>query len=514
MGEAQRRTAALPATRQVAGSGPALGRARSPSAALRGSLSRLLGFIQAATGTTAFRLVSLYIAAVAVIGALMIGALYWLTNDMLTRQLVQILTAEAEGFTSLAKAGVPGAVTKAVTESGTRPGRIYLLLDANGVKLAGNLDRWPPEFLVEAGGGTFRYQVPGESRTDGNRLAAGLVVTLPGDMRLLLGRDLEPQQRLADRIKWLFLGGFGVLALGGIAAGLMASRLVLRRVEAITRTSETIMAGDLSGRVPVSGAGDELDHLAANLNAMLDRIEQLMAGLREVSDNIAHDLKTPLNRLRHRAEAALRDPSDAAHRQGLERVIEEADELIKTFNALLLIARLESGMLEEGAETFDPAALARDVADLYAPVAEEAGLSLACRAGPGFRVRANRQLIGQAVANLLDNAVKYGRPMGGPRRGADIEVSVEGHPRGVAIAVADHGPGIASADRARAVKRFVRLEASRTRPGTGLGLSLVAAVARVSGGELALEDNGPGLRVVLTLPRHGDDPNATTSQSP
>ncbi|HXF54803.1 MAG TPA: HAMP domain-containing sensor histidine kinase [Hyphomicrobiaceae bacterium] len=513
MGEAQRRTAALPAARQVARSTPALPRARSPSAEFRGTLGRLLGFVQAATGTTAFRLVSLYIATAAVVGALMIGALYWVTNDMLTRQLVQTLTVEAEGFTSLAKAAAPGAVTKAVVANSARPGRIYLLLDANGAKLAGNLDRWPPEFPVEAGGGTFRYQAD-ERGIDGGRLAAGLVVTLPGDMRLLVARDLEPQQRLADRIKWLFLGGFGLLALGGVAAGLMASRLVLRRVEAITRTSETIMAGDLSGRVPTSGSGDELDHLATSLNAMLDRIEQLMAGLREVSDNIAHDLKTPLSRLRHRAEAALRDPSDAAHRQGLERVIEEADELIKTFNALLLIARLEAGTLEEGAEPFDPAALARDVVDLYAPVAEEAGLSLTCRAEPGFLVRANRHLIGQAVANLLDNAVKYGRPTGTPPRGAAIEVSVEGHPRSVAITVADRGPGIPSADRARALKRFVRLEASRTRPGTGLGLSLVAAVARVSGGELALEDNGPGLRVVLTLPRHGNDSNPATSQSP
>jgi signal transduction histidine kinase len=477
-------------------------RAQSPAEAADSAVRRFVRFVQAAAGTTTFRLVSIYIAAVAVAGALTVGALYWLTNDMLTRQLVETITVEAEGFVTIAKAGGPGAVSTAVAERGAKSGRIYLLFDANGAKLAGNLDRWPSEFPSSAGGGTFPYRGLQDAAAAGDRLGAGIAVALPAGMRLLVARDLEQQRRLADHIKWLFLGGFGLLAAAGIAAGLIASRLVLRRVEAITRTAETIMTGDFTGRVPLTGAGDELDHLATNLNVMLDRIEQLMAGLREVSDNIAHDLKTPLNRLRHRAEAALRDPADAARREGLERVIEEADELIKTFNALLLIARLEAGTLEESTERFDLGSLVRDVAELYAPVAEVAGLTLACAAEDGFEVGANRQLIGQAVANLIDNAVKYGRPTAGARpHAADIEVRVEGRPDGVAVIVADHGHGIAAADRARVLKRFVRLEASRTKPGTGLGLSLVAAVARLVGGHLTLEDNAPGLRVALVLPR-------------
>ncbi len=461
-----------------------------------GTASRFMRAVLAAAGTSGFRLVSVYIAVVALGGAVIFGALYWLTNDLLTRQLVETMTVEAEGITSIAKAGGERAVARAIAERSTRPGRIYLLLDQGGAKVAGNLDRWPPEVPADAAGGTFRYQTASEQA---ERLGAGMAVDLPGGMRLLIARNVEAQQRLADRVKWLFLGGFGLLALAGLAVGLLASRLVLRRVEAITETSETIMAGDFSRRVPPAGTGDELDHLAKSLNAMLDRIEQLMAGLREVSDNIAHDLKTPLNRLRHRAEAALRDPSDAAHREGLERVIEEADELIKTFNALLQIARLEAVSSDDGAETFDLGALVRDVAELYAPVAEEAGLTLACEAEDGLEVHANRQLIGQAVANLIDNAVKYANPPTRRTGSADIEVRVEQQPEGAAIIVADHGPGIATADRDRALKRFVRLEASRTRPGTGLGLSLVAAVARLAGGRLSLEDNAPGLKVVLVL---------------
>jgi signal transduction histidine kinase len=259
------------------------------------------------------------------------------------------------------------------------------------------------------------------------------------------------------------------------------------------------MQGDLSQRIPTSGGNGELDALAQNLNEMLDRIEGLMSGLREVSDNIAHDLKTPLNRLRNAAEAALRDPRGGeAYREGLERTIEKSDELIKTFNALLLIARLEAGPLEESVEAFDLGRFVEDVAELYTPAAEEAGFALAIEAEHGVLIRANRQLIGQAVANLIDNAIKYSR---GGEPGSAITVRAYREGGQPAISVGDHGPGIAEGDRERALKRFIRLEASRTQPGTGLGLSLVAAVARLHHGEVRLEDNQPGLKVVVLLSR-------------
>jgi hypothetical protein len=300
------------------------------------------------------------------------------------------------------------------------------------------------------------------------------------------------------------LWGLGVMALFGIGGGYWVSRNLLARIDTLAATTRTIMAGELGGRLPVTGSGDELDRLSESLNLMLARIEQLMGGLREVSDNIAHDLKTPLNRLRNRVEAALREPyGEPVYREALERTIEEADSLIKTFNALLSIARIEAGAGGENRERLDVSALLCDVAELYEPVAEERGLVLKAEArGPVF-VRADRQLLGQAIANLIDNAIKYGTA-GAARKetGAKPDVEVTATEKGdvVEIAVTDRGPGVPAPDRERVLDRFVRLEASRSEPGSGLGLSLVAAVARLHGGSLRLEDNAPGLRVVLALP--------------
>ena len=245
---------------------------------------------------------------------------------------------------------------------------------------------------------------------------------------------------------------------------------------------------------------DEIDQLAGNLNDMLARIESLMAALREVSDNIAHDLRTPLNRLRNTAEDALRQsPDGTAARAGLEKVIEQSDDLIKTFNALLLIARLEPGDAVTPTETVDLRALAADVGELYEPVAEEAGLTLEIDTPPApLYIAANRQLLGQAIANLVDNAIKYGSA-GAAHRTVKLSTSAVGET--ACLTVADHGPGIAPEDRERALKRFVRLEKSRSLPGTGLGLSLVAAVARMHHAALELGDNKPGLKVTLAFPR-------------
>lgn len=460
-------------------------------------------------GTSTFRLASGIVALFVIAAAVIVWMLHAQTNAVLTEQVVAGLRSEAEELAALARDGGLKSLDAAVAErSHPNALQLYHLADAGGGRVAGNLTDGPLDVRVPAQGGVFRYRPAG-----GGAATTRLAVAIPADVgperRLVVGRDIEDQRGFAERVRRIFLYGFGGLALAGLVGGLMMSRILVRRIDEINAAAHTIMSGDLSRRIEARGSGDEIDGLAENLNAMLDRIEQLMGGLREVSDNIAHDLKTPLTRLRSRAEEALRGHGgEAEYREGLERIIEEADELIKTFNALLLIARLEAGAVEENMEVFDVGDVVRDVADLYEPVAEEAGLSLKVAAGGGPRIRANRQLIGQAVANLVDNAIKYGRRRDGAatERDAPISVGLAEVEDGLEIRVADRGPGIAPEDRERALKRFVRLERSRTRPGTGLGLSLVAAVARIHGGAIRLADSAPGqpapgLKVVVWLPK-------------
>jgi signal transduction histidine kinase len=332
------------------------------------------------------------------------------------------------------------------------------------------------------------------------------VFQLPGGFRLLVGRDLDERERLYHIVLAAGRWSVAIVIVLGLAGGLFVTRRVLRRVDAMTETTRTIMEGDLGERLPVAGTGDEIDRLAENLNEMLERIESLMRGLKEVSDNIAHDLKTPLTRLRNRAEQALRAAkNDAEYRAALEATIDESDALISTFNALLMIARAESGQARDNMQEFDAAEIAHDVCDLYEPLAEEKGIALKVDAERAAPVKGNRELVSQALANLVDNAIKYAEPAASAVNGEPAEIVVAARDGGdrILLTVADHGPGIPEADRGRAVERFVRLEQSRSQPGSGLGLSLAAAVARLHGGELTMEDNKPGLKCVIALPRGG-----------
>jgi signal transduction histidine kinase len=452
-------------------------------------------------GTQAFRLAAVSAAGFLVASAVIVGILFWQTNTLLTDHVVAELRAEAAQLEGEAHGLDTAALTEKIQlRTRLNTAGLYILTDGAGTKLAGNLQHIPHEIAASPAGGVFRYETAIDPSSRG-RLGVGMPVPVGADRLLVIGHDIDEQVAFAEGVKRTFLWGFGALAIAALVAGLAIGRSVLRRIELINDTSRSIMAGDLSQRIPLSGNADELDDLSQSLNGMLDRIEQLMNGLREVSDNIAHDLKTPLNRLRNGAEAALRDSRGAeGYREGLEQSIEKADELIKTFNALLLIARLEAGVVEESAEEFDLGKLVHDVAELYEPVAEEQGLNLAITTEPGIEIRANRQLIGQAVANLADNAIKYSAGVERPAHLRTVEVRAMVKDGSGEISVADRGPGIEGKDRERALRRFVRLEKSRTQPGTGLGLSLVAAVARLHDGAVRLEDNDPGLRVVLTLP--------------
>ncbi|MGE3914751.1 MAG: sensor histidine kinase [Hyphomicrobiaceae bacterium] len=448
--------------------------------------------------STVFRRTLSVVLLLSAVAAAVIGVVGWQANGILTRSAEQAIEADAAELRAELVARGFDALARSIADRSRFGGTgVYYLADATGQQRAGNLSRLP-EWQGQSGRGLFRYTRTGPGASV-QRTAAGLLISIDGAPRLVVGRDIEDQRSLLFAIYRSIGLGAGLLALVGLVGSVLISRHVVARIEAMSDASSAIMSsGNLAGRIPTDGSGDELDRLAVRLNEMLARIEQLMAGLREVSDNIAHDLKTPLNRLRNRAEAALADGRGGeVWRNGLERVIDEADELIKTFNALLLIARLEAGAATDSFERLDLAAMVRDVAELYEPVAEEAGFSLSCRVDGTLPVEANRQLVGQALANLIDNALKYAAAGSHTR---DIEVAASRDGDLVRLVVADRGPGIAPEHRERALKRFVRLEQSRSLPGTGLGLSLVAAVARLHGGGVVLEDNAPGLRVVVTLP--------------
>ena len=426
-----------------------------------------------------------------------IGYIYWQTNVLLNRQLEQTIEAEVQGLAEQYRAGGISNLAKTVANRSLTAGNsIYLVTDKDGDRITGNLTSISRDLWNSVGRVEFVYNRPGQKGPE-SRLALVSVFRLKGGFRLVVGRDIEDRRVFERVVRSAFFLGLGFMALVGLGGGWLVSRSLLSRIDAVTATSRTIMEGDLSGRVPVMGTGDELDRLSENLNVMLERIEQLMAGMREVSDNIAHDLKTPLNRLRNRAEAALREKGDAKmYQAALEGTIEEADDLIKTFNGLLSIARLEAGAAGEAREEIDVAALINDVVELYEPAAEDMGLSLTAKSANDVILVADRQLVGQALANLIDNAIKYG----GAINGGEIDVAAIDTEAAVEITVTDTGPGIPDKDRERVLQRFVRLEESRSRPGSGLGLSLVAAVARLHGGEVRLDDNKPGLRAVLSLP--------------
>ena len=455
--------------------------------------------------STPFRVTLAYMGAFVVAAAVIVVFISWRANDLLTTKVVETLEAEVIGLREQFETGGPERLATVVAQRSAQPGSsLYLLVDSSGRRIAGNLSRVPQELEQARSGGVFNYVRSAEQGGGVPRAAVGVPLPVPGGPLLIVGRDIEDLNRFAVTMGQLGLLSLGILSAIGIGAGLLISRSVLKRIESVTDASRSIMAGDLSRRIPLNGSGDELDRLSASLNAMLARIEELMASLREVSDNIAHDLKTPLNRLRNRAEAALRSPDGAAsYRDGLTKTIEEADELIKTFNSLLLIARLEAGAVAESMEPVDPAAIISDMAELYEPVAEEAGLKLEVSAPAGLGIIANRELVSQAVANLVDNAIKYAREHARGSFDDGISITLARAGDNIEIVVADRGPGIPPQDRERALKRFVRLEQSRSRPGSGLGLSLVAGVVRLHGGSIRLEDNAPGLKVVLTLPMRG-----------
>lgn len=449
--------------------------------------------------TTAFKLSFAYLVVFTLFAFVTLGYVAWSAQKLLTDQFVSAIESEINSLAGIYRNGGLRRLVNAVERRSRTPGAsLYLVTTGLGERVAGNVGALPPGVIDRVGQFETLYNRTDETDAKPS-VALVRVYLLPGDFRLLVGRDIEERIRLRDVIHRAF--GYSLLFIGvlGCLGSWFIARRVLKRVDDMTDITRDIMAGDLDGRLKIAGTGDELDRLAQNLNDMLERIGELMRGMREVSDNIAHDLKTPLTRLRNKADEALRTAKSPDElKAALEATIEESDNLIRIFNALLMIARLEAGNAREGLADFDAAEAVRDVAELYEALAEEAGVSLDVSVENDLPIHGNRELLGQAMANLLDNALKYGAAHDGSSQ--TITVSAQRVDGEVQIVVADRGPGIPEAERHHVLERFVRLESARSRPGFGLGLSLAAAVARLHEGRLILEDNDPGLRVVLLLP--------------
>ncbi len=466
--------------------------------------------------TSTVRLTATFILIFSLFAILLLAFITWQSSVQIQRQQTNDIDREVRALQRLDESGGIRALAFAVERISRAPGPgVYYLGDATGQYLLGNVTDVPANVILEPGTYSFDYERanpltdPPANANISNRQGArdgktGFAVVrsvvLSNGMRLVVGRDVVERRGFSAIIVQSFLiGVLGIILFSLIAGGITARR-VLKRIDTIRDTSTKIMSGNLSERVPITKRNDEFDGLATNLNAMLDRIEQLLQGLKEVTDNVAHDLKTPLTRLRNQAETALRDgASDETRQQALETTIAESDRLIQTFNALLMIARAEARAPSGALTDIDVSAVVADVAELYGPVAEDEGIIIETTIDEGVHLRANRELIGQAMVNLLENAVKYAKPEEGACEGR-IAVGLRQRHGRVLIEVADNGPGIPEEDRKRVLDRFVRLEKSRSEPGSGLGLSLVDAVTRLMGGTFRIEDNAPGVRAVIDLP--------------
>ena len=446
--------------------------------------------------TSVFQLTLIYITLFGVSVAALFVFMYWSTVGLLERQTDELIDAEVTGLNEqYQRRGLAGLVDvlRQRARDPMQESSRYLLVDAALRPIAGNMTRWPPEFDRPAERVEFSY-----TDADGIEVpvrASIMAATSNLGYRLLVGREIRELAQLNQTFRqaalWYVALTFALALVGGVLVGVSAQQRIAR----LNRTTRQIIAGDLSKRVPLSGFRDEHEELAVNVNAMLDQIESLLAGLRHVGDSIAHDLRGPLTRLRSRLEMLATE--EAPSRASLAECIAQADALLDTFNALLRIARIESGAYRSAFATVDLSRIVRDVCDLYRAAAEDAHLRLSCDSVDGALVFGDRELLAQAMTNLLDNAIKY-TPAGGR-----IDVRLEADDRDARLTVADSGPGIAVADRERVLARFTRLDQARTKPGNGLGLPLVRAVALQHDGELKLGDNAPGLVVWLRLPLAG-----------
>jgi len=456
--------------------------------------------------TTPFRLTLLFLALFAAAASAFLAYIYVATAGEATRRTDREITREMLSLTSVYdRAGVDAVNQSLIERAASERPFLYLLMGRDGKRISGSIEESPVErFHGQPAWTTFQVSDVQSGRPV-RRPARGLQERLAGGETLFVGADVGEDQAYVVKVVRALWGAGALVIVLGLAGGVLVSRNVSRSMAGLTEVVEAVRNGDLGARAPVRGARDEFDELAAGVNEMLDRLERSMAGHRHAGDAIAHDLRSPLTRLRARLEAAFLDVEAGRGdpRQALAQALDDTDGVLKTFAAVLAIARLQAAGAALDGAAFDAAELAGDIAELYEPLCEDKGLDFKSELAAGLLVRANREFLAQALANILDNAVKY-TPAGGAimlraRRRSSGEVE---------LSVTDTGPGVPEGERERVVERFVRLENSRNEPGAGLGLSLVAAVAAAHAGRLELDEGpgkvgemGPGLRVALVLPR-------------
>lgn len=447
--------------------------------------------------TTGFRLAALYAGLFGLSVLVLFGLIYWITSDALRQQLAARIEGEVAALVEDHETGgilhVTGAIEQRLA-SGLHPANFYLLQNPEGQKITGNLPRLSPRNgWQELPGPREPGQDSGDDpEDDGEHHLLALGVALPDGSFLLIGEDAYRIVEVEEAIIRAFGWAFGVTILLGAVGGGALSLGFLRRVDAINRTMRTIIDGRFSDRVPTRGANDELDRLALNLNEMLDRVQALMESLRQVSSDIAHDLRTPLSHLRQRLESArLEARCIQDYEVAVDEAIADTDTILKIFAALLRIAQIESGTRKGAFSNVNLTGVFQSIVDTYGAVAEERDQTLAAKIEPGLHVRGDRELLTQMLANLVENAIRH------TPAGTHVQLALENRPSGPIGIVADNGPGIPAQAREKVFERFFRLERSRSTAGSGLGLSLVAAVADIHGIAVTLADNDPGLKVLL-----------------
>jgi signal transduction histidine kinase len=442
--------------------------------------------------TSLFQLTLIYVVLFGLSVVALFAFMYWTTIGYLERQTDAVIQADIDGLAEqYIQRNLPGLVevVRDRVRRDTEGRSAYLVVDANLRPLAGNVSYWPREF--NRGGEWVNFL---RNRPDLNNVPVrARVLAIGPNYRLMVGREIRELEQINQEFRRASIWGLSLTMGLSLAGGLLMALSAQRRIAQLNRTTRQIIAGDLSQRVPLSGSQDEHEDLARNVNAMLDQIEHLLTGIRHVGDSIAHDLRGPLTRLRTRLES-LSDQAEPSKAQ-LEECLAQADALLDTFNALLRIARVESGAYRSAFASVDLSQIVLDVAELYQAAAEEKHIALTCEIVEHVHVFGDRELLAQALTNLLDNAIKYT-----PANGS-IDLRLTTDAQMVRVSVADTGPGVPIADRERVLARFARLDEARSKPGNGLGLALVRAVAEQHDGKLTLDDNEPGLIVLLELPK-------------